>query len=228
MSGWRMTGTHCNWCWEMCVCPPFRRWVWFTKLTYFQREVFEQKAEEKSLYLHPERNQNDLPSTETDPITGILSLFVHVLNLFSHVRLFVTPWTTARQAPLSMGFSRQEYWSGLPCPPPGDLPDPGIESASLMFTSLAGMFFTSSAIWEAPVSLWKWKVSESESHSVVSDSLQPHGLYNPCNSSGQNTWVGSLPLLQGIFATQGSNPGLPHGVGLTSWTTREAQEYWSG
>ena len=43
---------------------------------------------------------------------------------------FMTPWTVARQAPLSMGFSRQEYWSGLPFPPPGDLPDPGIELPS--------------------------------------------------------------------------------------------------
>ena len=51
---------------------------------------------------------------------------------------------------------------------------------------------------------------ESESRSVVSDSLQPHGLYSPWNSSGQNTGVGSLSLLQGIFPTQGSNPGLPH------------------
>ena len=48
----------------------------------------------------------------------------------SHVRLYVTPWTVAYQAPLSMGFSRQEYWSGLPCPPPGDLPDPEIEPRS--------------------------------------------------------------------------------------------------
>ena len=45
----------------------------------------------------------------------------------SRVRLFVTPWTVAYQAPLSMGFSRQECWSGLPFPSPGDLPDPGIE-----------------------------------------------------------------------------------------------------
>ena len=52
--------------------------------------------------------------------------------------------------------------------------------------------------------------SESESHSVVSDSLRPHGLYSPWNSPGQNTGVGSLPFLQGIFPTQGSNPGLPH------------------
>ena len=52
--------------------------------------------------------------------------------------------------------------------------------------------------------------SERESHSVVSDSLRPHGLYSLWNSPGQNTGVGSLSLLQGIFPTQGSNPGLPH------------------
>ena len=45
----------------------------------------------------------------------------------SHVQCFATPWSVAHQAPLSMGFSRQEYWSGLSCPPPGTLPDPGIE-----------------------------------------------------------------------------------------------------
>ena len=50
-----------------------------------------------------------------------------MLSCFSHVRLsFTTPWTVTFQAPLSMGFSRQEYWSGLPCPPPDDLPNPGI------------------------------------------------------------------------------------------------------
>ena len=51
---------------------------------------------------------------------------ISVMSL-SCVRLFVTPWTAAHQALLSMGFSRQEYWSGLLCPPPGDLPNPGIE-----------------------------------------------------------------------------------------------------
>ena len=62
----------------------------------------------------------------------------------------VTPWTVACQAPLSMGFfSRQEYWSGLPCPPPGDLPDPRIEPLSLMSPAWADGFFTTSATWEA-------------------------------------------------------------------------------
>ena len=66
------------------------------------------------------------------------------------VRLSATPWTVAHQAPLSMGFSRQEYWSGLPCPPPGDLPKPGIEPACLMSPALAGRFFTTSATRETP------------------------------------------------------------------------------
>ena len=55
---------------------------------------------------------------------------VYMLSCFSRVRLFATPWTVACQTPLSMEFSRQEYWNGLPCPPPGDLPDPGIEIVS--------------------------------------------------------------------------------------------------
>ena len=48
-------------------------------------------------------------------------IYIYMLSCFSHVRVFVTPWTVAHQAPLSMGFSRQEYWRGLPCSPPGDL-----------------------------------------------------------------------------------------------------------
>ena len=60
------------------------------------------------------------------------------MKLLSHVRLFATPWTVAYQAPPSVGFSRQEYWSGLPFPSPGDLPNPGIEprSAALQADSL--------------------------------------------------------------------------------------------
>ena len=53
--------------------------------------------------------------------------------MLSHVRLFVTPWTVAHQVPLSMGFSRQDYWRGWPLPPPGDLSDPGIKPRSLHF-----------------------------------------------------------------------------------------------
>ena len=64
-----------------------------------------------------------------------------MLSYFSCVQLFATHWIIAHQSPLSMGFSRQEYQRGLPCPPPGDLPDPEIEPLSLMSPELAGGFF---------------------------------------------------------------------------------------
>ena len=67
-----------------------------------------------------------------DYVPGFILGHVCMLSCFRRVQLFVTLWAAAHQAPLSMGFSRQEYWSGLPCPPPGDLLDPGVELMSLM------------------------------------------------------------------------------------------------
>ena len=73
-----------------------------------------------------------------------------VLSPLSRAQLFETPWTAARQAPLSMTSSRQECWSGLPCPPSGDLPNPGSRTASLMSPALAGGLFTSGTTWDTP------------------------------------------------------------------------------
>ena len=70
----------------------------------------------------------------------------------------MTPRTVAHQAPLSMAFSRQEYWSGLPRPPPRDLPNPGMEPASLASPALARGFVTTSATWEAPRNRWKCRL----------------------------------------------------------------------
>ena len=75
-----------------------------------------------------------------------------VLSRFSPIWLFANLWTIVQQAPLSMGFSRQEYWSGLPCPPPGSLPDP-IKPVSRVSPTTAGRFFTTRVTWEAP----KWR-----------------------------------------------------------------------
>ena len=76
-----------------------------------------------------------------------------MLSCFSCAQLFVALWTVACQAPLSTGFSRQEYWSGLQWPSPGDLPNPGIKPLFLRSPALAGVFFffflTASATWEA-------------------------------------------------------------------------------
>ena len=66
-----------------------------------------------------------------------------------------TLWTVAHKAPLSMGFSRQEYWSGLPCPPPGDLPNSGIKPMSLSSAAMAGRFFTTSATRETQAYIYR-------------------------------------------------------------------------
>ena len=81
--------------------------------------------------------------------------------VFSHVRLFATPQTVDYQAPPSMGFARQEYWSGLPFPSPGDLPNPGIEPGSPGSPTLAGDFFTTRGTWEVVLSIATSKFNQS-------------------------------------------------------------------
>ena len=136
----------------------------------------------------------------------IISACMHSQSL-SCVQLFVTSWTIAYQPPWSLGFSSQEYWSGLPFPIPGHLPDLGIKPTSLLSPVLTGRFFTTGATWDNELSTMSLV---QFSRSVVSDSLQPHGLYSPGNSPSQNTEGDSCSPLRGIFPTQGSNPGLPH------------------
>ena len=125
--------------------------------------LYNQKVAESTFKSRPAltpRSLQSLPTTTISisfhkyhcylrfPSTWYLSIMC-VLSHFSRVWLFATPWTAAHQVPLSMGFSRQEYWSGLPRSPPGDLPNPGIKAVSLVPPALAGGFFTTSATWEA-------------------------------------------------------------------------------
>ena len=77
-----------------------------------------------------------------DFLLSLSSNFTWMLSCFSRVQLFMTLWTVAHQAPLSMGFSRQECSSGLSCPSPGDFPDPEVKPGSVMFPALADGFFT--------------------------------------------------------------------------------------
>jgi len=94
----------------------------------------------------------------------------------SHVQLFATLWTVARQAPLSMGFSRQDYWSGLPFPSPGDLPYPGLEPTSLASPVLVGRFFTTSTRQEAGkfkmLRCKSWRKKRKKSKLCVSPGLE--------------------------------------------------------
>ena len=123
---------------------------------HISRPSFTQKRPHQGpVFLHPKAQGSQsvsFPSNHLQVVIAHCSFRTKlgwqcacVLSHFSCVQLFVTPGTVACQAPLSMGFSRQEYWSRLPFPPPGDLPDPGIEAGALMFPALATRFFT----WEA-------------------------------------------------------------------------------
>ena len=95
-------------------------------------------------------------------INHLSSSHVHacVPRHFSRVQLSATQWTVSCQAPLSMGFCRQEYWSELPFSSPGDLPYSGIKLTSLMFPALAGRFFSISTTWEAPCHKLSHKLSQ--------------------------------------------------------------------
>ena len=119
-------------------------------------------------WLKPAKNKNGLDTLKLIEGYSYFS-FIHSFNhslykdlwssysfLYSVVAqscLTAIPWTVACLAPLPLGFSRQDYWSGLPCPSPGDLPDPRIEYVSLMAPALAGGFFTTSATSEALINV---------------------------------------------------------------------------
>ena len=130
-------------------------------------------------------------------------IHICMLNCFSCVWLFATLWTIACQAPLSMGFSNHEYWSGLPCLPAGDLPNPEIKPTSLMSLALTSGFFTTSTTWEALYRVkWKWKSLRDVKLFVIPWTIQSMGFSRP------EYWGGGHSLLQGIFPAQGLNPGL--------------------
>ena len=96
-----------------------------------------------------------------------IACHVCVLKHFGRVRLFATLRTIARQAPLSVGFSRQEHRSGWPCPPPGDPPDPGVEPGSLTSPALVGGLFISSVTWAAPLPAMLVNKSHSSHQAII-------------------------------------------------------------
>ena len=114
-----------------------------------------------------------------------------VLSPSSRVQLFVTPWAAAHQAPLSTGFSRQEYWSGLPGPSPGDLPHPRIKSATLPSPALADRFFTTSTTWEASVCLITDSYYYIKQSRLFPDCLKSF-YYTKWNPLPETLWLESL------------------------------------
>ena len=132
-------------------------------------------------------------------------VYTCMLNCLSCVWLFATLWTIGCQVPLSMGFSKHEYWNVLPCLPAGDLPNPEIKPTSLISLALASGFFTTSTTWEVLYRVkwkWKWKSFSDVKLFVTPWTIQSMGFSRP------EYWSGGCSLLQGIFSTQGLNPGL--------------------
>ena len=112
-------------------------------------------------------------------------------------------WIVACQAPLHMGFSRQEYWHGLPCPCPRDLPDPGIEAVSLMSPVLAGGFCTTSATWEAQGLHFCWTAGSLSSWASTGGMLGVQAAFNsycyePCPAATQTPASGLQVHFPGV------------------------------
>ena len=159
--------------------------IWIKRVKEKEYHMAEMKISQYILYIY---NLTHGHNRATE-----LNWYSHtyLLSPFSRARLFATPWIVTHQAPLSMGFSRQAYWSGLPCPPPGDLPDPGIEPPCLLRLLLGSEFFTTSITWEAPcVYIY-----------IYTQGCHAHRQDHP------RTWRRRLPTRQGERSKEEPAPG---------------------
>ena len=141
------------------------------------------------------RKDRPYPSTSTASGDAVFlhhpffGLHACVLRCFSRVQLFATPWTVARQSPLSVGFSRQEYWRGLPFPPPGNLPNPRIGPTSLTSPEVAGGFFTTSASWKVLFPKLSKRTKSSKNLNTMSNFLC---LLQPWRKKTNEIWGNPL------------------------------------
>jgi len=179
---------------SLACCSPWGRRVrhdWVTELNWIKNIKFIAKlccwfhlrailwagdfiAHSQVRQLKPKQSVNLLlhlgPLASTPRyLPGILGMFTDAWGLFS---VFVTPWTVARQAPLPVGFSRQEYWSGLSFPPPGDLPDPGTEPTSPVSPALQQMLY--------PLSHW--------------DNVSARQMWHAGWSQKEKSWAGQTAI----------------------------------
>ena len=124
------------------------------------------------------------------------------LSCFTYVHFFATLWTVGPHSPLSMGFSRQDYQSGLPCPPPRHLPDPRIEPVFVMSPALAGNFFTTSTTWEAPYVLIKGGYLDTEADTYKRRTIQR-------DMRGRWSWANRGERPCGVFSSTASEETNP-------------------
>ena len=158
-----------------------------------------------------------LPKNNKNKIRVVLSSkCMHAGCCFSCVWFFVNLWTVARQAPLSMGFSRQEHWSGLPCPPPGGLPDPGIEPTSVSSPALADRFFTTVPPGKT---YGGFRVHLNSVRASLRAQLVKNRLQ--CGRPGLDPWVGKIPQRREGLPTPGFWPRESHGL-YSPWGRKES------
>ena len=176
-----------TWSWKTFLPPLHSSSMYFLTWKFAQRKDLEpkcpryltcRKAHIMSAVMTAKEPSIAKPSAITEEKNWlIVCMHVCVLN---HVCLLMTPWTVAHQAPLSIGFPRQEYWSGLPRPPSGDLSNPGIEPEFLMARALTGRFFTTSAAWEAQLNYHKANFSTSRLYTPPNSQSTTHLFYWFC------------------------------------------------
>ena len=171
--------------------------------TAFSSSLWSKVTSENSTPFHPKSEVMKSKRSKTDHMIWAPNLYMPMLMLhlhlyvsltflpsfvhasmpshFSRVWLFATQWTVACQAPLSIGFSRQEYWSGLLCPPPGDLPKPELEPTSLVSLALAGGSVTTGATGEATFAHVKWLFiyPQTYAHPGLPIAVSSITLYSP-------------------------------------------------
>jgi len=176
--------TEGTWSWKIFLPPLHSSSMYFLTWKFAQRKDLEpkyprcRKAHIMSGVMTAKEPSIAKPSAITEEKNWlIVCMYVCELN---RVCLLMTPWTVAHQAPLSIGFPRQEYWSGLPWPPPGDLSNLGIEPASFMAPALAGRFFTTSATWETQLNYHKANFSTSRLYIPPNSQSTTHLFYWFC------------------------------------------------
>ena len=118
--------------------------------------------------------------------------------MLSCIQLFATPWTVTHQAPLSVGFSRQEYWGGLPFPSPGNLSDPGIKSVSLLSSTLAGGFFTTKLPFCSSLSLFSQVQNIEQKSDIPYNLISSFQLWSTGNSPQYSNGLDGKRIYEGV------------------------------
>ena len=202
---------------SVTICQPLTSWV--SQSCSVSQHTLNKWVHEPKVKLYQETHWTTTKSSIYCFFSLIVSiwyfhLYAYVCYLFSLVQLFVTPGTVARQAPLSMEFSRQGYWSGLPFPSPGDLPDPGIEPRS---PTLQADVLPSELLGK-PSSLYAYKQKHRTGYQRMRwlDGITDAMDMNVGKPNGDGEWQTWHAIVHGVTTSW---------TGLGNWTTNRSTPF---